>query len=86
MLVHVATSIPTQDRKTYAKDTTVNITTEPVTPAKTTHQGGETDAHEQNRLEVVSVLPDDDRALVQVANVSSADFLGVLLEDHPSHV
>lgn len=69
-----------------AKDTAINVSAEPVTPQETTEQGGEDDTHEDDALEVVAMLPDDDRILVKIGDVGSAGTLGVLLEDHPSQV
>lgn len=69
-----------------AEDTSVDEATNPVTPAKPSDDGREDQTHEENNLEVVLVLPDNDRILVQVGDVSAADALGVLLHEHPSEV
>ena len=68
------------------EDTTVNEAAEEVTPEETTEQSREDESHEDDRLDVVAVLPDDDRVFVQVSDVGTALVLGVLLENHPSHV
>ena len=68
------------------EDTSVDVATHPVTPAKPSDKCREDQAHEENNLEVVLVLPDDDGVLVQVGNVGAADALGVLLHEHPSEV
>lgn len=68
------------------KDTTVDETAEEVAPEETTEQSREDESHEDDRLDVVAVLPDDDGVLVQVSDVGTALVLGVLLEHHPPHV
>lgn len=69
-----------------AEDTGVDEATHPVVPAKTRNDGGEDQAHEEDHLEVVLVLPDDDGVFVQVGDVGAADTLGVLLHEHPTEV
>ncbi|KAL2292658.1 hypothetical protein FJTKL_07760 [Diaporthe vaccinii] len=69
-----------------AEDPGINIAAPPVTPAKTGDQGREHNAHEDDGLDEVQVLPDDDGVLVEVGDVGSADSLGVLLHDHPTDV
>jgi hypothetical protein len=69
-----------------AEDTGVDETTLPVAPAEASHGGREEQAHEEEALDVVLVLPDNDRVLVEVGDVSAADALGVLLHDHPSEM
>jgi hypothetical protein len=68
------------------EDTSVDETTPPVTPAETSNDSRESKSHEKNTLDVVLVLPDDNGILVEIGNVGSALLLGVLLENHPSHV
>lgn len=69
-----------------AEDTSVDVATHPVTPAKSSDECREDQAHEEHDLEVVLVLPDDDGVLVQVGDVGTADTLGVLLHEHPSEM
>lgn len=69
-----------------AEDTSVDEAAEPVTPAETRDEAREDEAHEEDALEVVAVLPDHDGVVVQVGDVGTADTLGVLLHDHPSEV
>lgn len=69
-----------------AQNAGVDETTQPVVEHEATEDGGEDEAHEDDALEVVAVLPDNDAVLVEVANVAAADALGVLLEQHPAHV
>ena len=68
------------------QDTSVDETTPPVTPAKTGHEHGNNQTHGENDLEVVAVLPDDNRVFVEIGDIGAADTLGVLLHDHPSQV
>lgn len=69
-----------------AEDTSIDITTPPVTPTETGNQGREHYAHEDDGLDEVEVLPDDDGILVEVGDIGSADSLGVLLHHHPTDV
>lgn len=69
-----------------AEDTSVDEATHPVAPAEASDDGGENQAHEENDLEVVLVLPDNDGVLVEIRDVGAADTLGVLLHDHPADV
>ena len=69
-----------------AQDASVDEATPPVTPSETGNQHGDTQAHGEHDLDVVAVLPDDDRVFVEVGDISAANALGVLLHDHPSQV
>jgi hypothetical protein len=69
-----------------AQDTSVDETTLPVVPEKTSDSRREDETHEEDNLDVVLVLPDDDGVLVQVGDVSAANALGVLLHDHPAEM
>lgn len=69
-----------------AENAGVDVSAPPVSPSKTSDQSGEDQAHEENNFEVVLVLPDDDRVLVQIRDVGAANTLGVLLHDHPANV
>ena len=69
-----------------AEDTGVDEATHPVTPEETSDSRREDETHEDDGLDVVLVLPDDDRVLVQVGDVGAADALGVLLHDHPAEM
>jgi hypothetical protein len=68
------------------EDTSVDESTPPVTPAKTSDKSGESESHEENALDVVLVLPDNDGVLVEIGDIGTALSLRVLLEDHPAHV
>lgn len=68
------------------KDTSINETTDPITPAETSNESREDEAHTDDTLEEVLVLPDDNGVLVQIGDVSATHALGVLLEDHPAKV
>lgn len=67
----------------YTEDTGIDKPTDPVTPPETSNKSWEYQSHEDNNPEVVLVLPNDNRILVQVGNVGSANPLGVLLHNHP---
>lgn len=70
----------------YTEDTSVNESTDPVTPSETSNKSREYQPHEDNNPEVVLVLPNDNGILVQVGDVGSANSLGVLLHNHPSQM
>jgi hypothetical protein len=55
----------------------------PVTPTETGNTHGEEQSHDQQKRQVVVVLPPDDLASGQVGNVGDTD-LGPRLEDHPT--
>ena len=69
-----------------AEDTGVDEATEEVVPSKTTKEGREDEAHEEDDLQVMPVLPDDNWVLVQITDVCAAGALWVLLHDHPAEV
>lgn len=69
-----------------SENTSVDETSLPVPPSKTSDETREDHSHEDNALDVVSVLPDNDWVIVQVGNVGTADTLWVLLQDHPSEM
>ena len=48
------------------KDTRVDKTSLPVTPAETGYEHGEYEAHEEDDFEVVAVLEDDDGIFVEI--------------------
>lgn len=57
----------------------------PVTPAETGNTHGEEQPHDQQKRQVVVVLPPNDVASGQVGNVGDTN-LGPRLEDHPADV
>ena len=69
-----------------AEDATVDEATEPVAPAETADEGGEDEAHEEDNFEVVTVLPDHHRILIEIGDVGAANPLGILLHQHPPKV
>ena len=69
-----------------AKNAGINEAALPVTPAKTSQKHGKDEAHEDDNLEVVTMLPHDDRVIVQIGNVGTTDPLWVLFHDHPAKV
>jgi hypothetical protein len=68
------------------QDTGVHEAAVPVTPAETGNQHGHDETHEEDDLEVVAVLPDDNRVFVEITDIGAANSLGVLLHEHPSEV
>lgn len=68
------------------KDATVNEATQPIAPSKAADKGGEDKAHEEDDLEVVTVLPNHNGILIKIGNVGTADALGILLHQHPTKV
>lgn len=70
----------------YTEDTGIDKPTDPVTPPETSNKSWEYQSHEDNNPKIVLVLPNDNRILVQVGNVGSANPLGVLLHNHPSQM
>lgn len=69
-----------------AENTSVDESTEPVTPAESRNETRQSEAHGDEDAEVVLVLPDNDGILVQIGDVGAALALGVLFHDHPSDV
>ena len=57
----------------------------PVTPEKSSDDGGENEAHPDDEPDVPPVLPSDDRVLAEVANVGNTGLVAGL-EDHPANV
>ena len=72
--------------ETDSEDTGVDETAEPVAPTETSDDGRQNEGHENDALEVVAMLPDNDRVLVKVGDIGSAQALGVLFKDHPPDV
>ncbi len=68
------------------EDTSVDEAALPIVPKKSSNGRGEDQAHKQDNLDVVLVLPDDDGVFVQIGDICAADTLGVLLHDHPSEM
>jgi len=66
------------------EDTSVDVSTHPVTPAETGNKSREDQSHEEDDLEVVTMLPDNNGVFIQIGDVCAADSLGVLLHDHPA--
>jgi hypothetical protein len=69
-----------------SKDSSVDESSHPVTPSKTSNKAREDHSHEDDGLDVVSVLPDDDGVIVQIRDIGTTNTLWVLLHDHPSEV
>jgi hypothetical protein len=67
-----------------SEDSSVDESTGPVSPSKTSHKAREDHSHEDNGLDVVSVLPDNDRVVIQIGDIGTANAFWVLLHDHPS--
>ena len=68
-----------------SQDAGVNEATQPVVEHHAAEDGGNYKRHGDNGLQVVLVLPDNDRVLVEIGNIGTADSPGVLLHDHPSN-
>ena len=68
------------------QNTGVNEATLPVAPAETSNKHWHAQTHAEDDLEVVAVLPYDNRVLVQIGDIGAADTLGVLLHHHPAKV
>jgi hypothetical protein len=69
-----------------SENTSVDEASHPISPSETSNQAREDHSHEDNSLDVVSVLPDDNWIIVQIGDVGTANSLWVLLHDHPSNV
>ena len=67
-----------------SEDASIDEPAEPVTPAEAANECGKDEAHEDDNLQVVLVLPDNDRVLVEIRNIGSSNSLWVLLHQHPS--
>lgn len=70
----------------YTEDTSVDKSTDPVTPSETSNKRWEDQPHEDNNPEIMLVLPNNNRILVQVGDVCSTDSFRVLLQNHPSQM
>lgn len=68
------------------EDTGVDESTHPIVPEKAGDSRREDQAHEQDDLDVMLVLPDDNGVLVEIGDVGAANALGVLLHDHPAEM
>ena len=69
-----------------SKDSCVDEPTHPITPSKTSDQAREDHSHEYNGFDIVAVLPNDNRVIVQIGDIGTTNALWVLLHDHPSKV
>jgi hypothetical protein len=69
-----------------SEDTSVDESTHPVTPAESGNEAREDHSHEDNALDVVAVLPDNDRVVIQIGDIGTTNALWVLLHDHPSEM
>ena len=69
-----------------SEDASVDEAAQEVIPNKAAEDGGEEEAHEEDDLEVMTVLPNDDWVFIQVTDINAACTLWVLLHDHPSEV
>lgn len=68
------------------EDTAVDETSLPVTPTETSDDSREDQTHEEDDLEVVTVLPDDNGIIVEIRNIGASNSLWVLLHEHPAEV
>ncbi len=69
-----------------SENASVDETTHPVSPSKTSDEAREDHSHKDNGLDVVAMLPNNDRVIVQVRDIGTTNALWVLLHDHPSDV
>lgn len=69
-----------------SENSSVDEAAHPVTPSEAADEHREDHAHGDHGLDVVAVLPDDNRVLVEIGDVGTADTLGVLLHDHPAEM
>lgn len=72
--------------KENSKDSSIDESAPPVTPAEAADEHWEDHTHEDENLEVVLVLPDDDWVFVEIGNIGSTNSLWVLLHQHPSEM
>ena len=68
------------------EDPGVDKSTDPITPAQSSNERREDEAHEDHNNKVVLVLPDNDGVLVQVRNIGTSNTLRILLKNHPSQM
>jgi hypothetical protein len=68
------------------EDSGVDESALPVTPAETTGEQWEDQAHEDDDFDVVAMLPDDDRVIIEIRDVGAPNALWVLFDDHPAKV
>lgn len=69
-----------------AEDASVDETAEIIAPSETTDNGWENQAHEENDLEVVLVLPNDDWVFIEIRDICASNSLRVLLHEHPAEM
>jgi hypothetical protein len=69
-----------------AENTGIDEAAEPIAPAETSDKGREGKTCDEDDLEIVAMLPNDNRVLVQIRDVGAADSLWVLLHQHPAEV
>lgn len=72
--------------KDETKDGGKEVASAPVTPAETSHGGGEDETHDEDKEEVVFVLPLNELVLVEVVDVSVANLPSGALDQHPANV
>ncbi len=70
----------------YSQDASVDEAAPPIAPSKTSNKHGEANAHEEYRLDVIAVLPNDNGVIIKIRDISTADPLRILLHDHPPKV
>lgn len=69
-----------------AEDARVDEATQPISPTQPCNDRGKDETHEDDDLQVILVLPDNDRIFIQVGDIGTSNPLWVLLHDHPSNV
>ena len=69
-----------------SENSSVDESTLPVSPSKTSDKAREDHAHEYESLDIVAMLPNNNWIIIQIRNVRSPNALWVLLHDHPSEM
>lgn len=70
--------------KDETEDTSIEVATTPIAPAKSSDQHWEDESHENCDFTEVLVLPHDNRVGIEICNICSADLLRVLFQYHPT--
>jgi hypothetical protein len=68
------------------ENASIHEAADPVIPEKTRNSCWEENTHAKDDQDVVAVLPDHNRVLIEIRDISTADTLGILLHNHPANV
>jgi hypothetical protein len=69
-----------------SENTSVDESTKPVSPSEASNKAREDHSHSDDSLDVVAVLPYDNRIIVKIRDIGTTNSLWVLLHEHPSEV